>query len=102
MGDGTFGRVLKVMRRIDGRFFACKVIRAVPRYVDSAIVEAQILERVHKLDLKDVSRCVRIFEHFQFTEKHDKHYAIIFETLGKSLYDFLQMNSYRGNDRVYL
>jgi len=86
-----------VKRKSDGKFFACKVIRPVQRYIESAVIEAQIIERVQSLDKEGVSRCIRIVEHFQFTEKQEAYYAIIFEILGKSLYDFLQANSFRGN-----
>lgn len=71
------------------------------RYVDSAIVEAQIIEKVHKLDLGKVSQCVGIIEHFTFQSHNKKHYAIIFEPLGKSLYDIIQDNHYRGKGTKY-
>lgn len=96
MGDGTFGRVLKVARKFDKQQFACKIIRAVARYVESAVVEAQILEKIHRLDTSGISRCVKVFDHFHFTENYDRHYAIVFEPLGKSLYDFIKVNNYRG------
>eukprot|EP00826_Nyctotherus_ovalis_P007161 TRINITY_DN1176_c0_g2_i3.p3 TRINITY_DN1176_c0_g2~~TRINITY_DN1176_c0_g2_i3.p3 ORF type:complete len:126 (+),score=20.32 TRINITY_DN1176_c0_g2_i3:429-806(+) len=96
MGDGTFGRVLKVTRKPDQQFFACKVIRAVKRYVDSAVAEAQIVEKIHRLDTEGVSRCVKVVEHFAFAENCEKHYAIVFEPLGRSLYDVIKINDYRG------
>eukprot|EP00826_Nyctotherus_ovalis_P059761 TRINITY_DN833_c0_g1_i6.p2 TRINITY_DN833_c0_g1~~TRINITY_DN833_c0_g1_i6.p2 ORF type:complete len:150 (-),score=3.32 TRINITY_DN833_c0_g1_i6:507-956(-) len=96
MGDGTFGRVLEVRRKPDGKFFACKVIRAVPRYIESAVIEAQIIERVQHLDKEGISRCMHIVEHFQFKEHGNVHYAIVSEVLGKSLYDFMKMNAFRG------
>lgn len=96
MGDGTFGRVLKVTRNPDKQLFACKIIRAVSRYIRSAVTEAEIVEKIHKLDTKGVSRCVKVVDHFSFTEKYDKHYAIVFEPLGRSLYDIIKINNYRG------
>ena len=96
MGDGTFGRVLKVIRKFDKQFFACKIIRAVSRYVKSAIIEAQIVEKIHRLDTFGLSQCVKIVDHFHFIENSAKHYVMIFEPLGKSLYDFIKINNYRG------
>ncbi len=67
-----------------------------PRYVESAVVEAQVLEKISRLDLLGVSRCVRLVEHFPFTRHGDKYYVLIFEPLGKSLYDVIKDNDYRG------
>ncbi len=72
------------------------MIRPVARYVESAVIEAQILEKVQRLDLLGVSRCVHIVDHFSFMHHKDKHYALIFEPLGKSLYDVMKANGYRG------
>jgi hypothetical protein len=94
MGDGTFGRVLKVTR--DNQSFACKIIRPVTRYIDSAVIEAKTIEKIHQLDTLGLSRCVKIVEHFHFTEKNERHYAIVFEALGKNLYDIIKLNNYRG------
>ena len=69
------------------------------RYVESAEVEARILERIHKLDILGVSRCVKLLDHFTFTHERDRHYALIFEPLGKSLYDVVKVNGYRGKIR---
>lgn len=97
MGDGTFGRVLEVRRKSDGRLFACKVIRAVPRYIESAVIEAQIIERIQRLDKTGAAQCMHVVEHFQFKEHGNVHYAIVSEVLGKSLYDFMKMNAFRGS-----
>jgi len=59
-------------------------------------MEANILEKVHRLDFLGVSKCVKLVEHFAFTHFHDKHYAMIFEPLGKSLYAILKENHYQG------
>lgn len=68
------------------------------RYCDSARVEADILERVMKSDINNMSHCIKQYEHFEFHKNHRRHYAIIFEQLGKSLYDVLRSNNYRGFD----
>jgi serine/threonine protein kinase len=69
----------------------------VARYVESARIEAEILERVQKLDTGGASRCVHLVDHFTFKRHSDKHYAIMFEVLGKSLFDIIKDNSYRGS-----
>lgn len=94
MGDGTFGRVYEVVSLRSGEHYACKIIRAVPRYIKSAKIEAKIL-----CDLKDVVQgIVRVKNFFRFkkTSRHPDQYCILFEKLGKSLYQYLEENDYRG------
>lgn len=67
------------------------------RYVESAKVEADVLERVNKADNDGISRCIRQYEHFAFSHHNKEYYAIIFEELGKSLFDIIKSNNYRGN-----
>jgi dual-specificity kinase len=72
-----------------------KVIRAVKRYNVSAKVEVNILS-----DIMDKGGAkygiVHLKEYFMHTEKEGEHMCLVFETLGKSLYDFIKMNGYRG------
>lgn len=48
LGDGTFGRALKVFDPTDKKDYAVKVIRAVERYTDSARIEIDILNDMKK------------------------------------------------------
>ena len=94
MGDGTFGRVYEVTSIRSGTHYACKIIRAVSRYVKSAKIEAKIL-----CDIKDkVKRVVRVKNFFKFkkSSRHPEQYCLIFEKLGKSLYQYLEDNEFRG------
>ena len=47
LGDGTFGRVLEASSTT-GRTVALKVIRAVPKYIEAAKIEAQVLRAQNK------------------------------------------------------
>ena len=71
------------------------------RYVESAKVEAAILDKVMKEDIKGESKCIRQFEHFPFIYHGQHHYAMIFEELGKSLYEVIKMNNFRGKNALY-
>lgn len=95
MGDGTFGRVLEVEDQ-DGSFKALKVIRAVKRYVDSAKIEVDVLRRLNKADPTHQSNIVRLFDDFPLGE----NYCLVFEKLGKSLFDIIQMNEYKGDFKI--
>ena len=37
-----------------------------------------------------------MLEYFYFEEKRKRYMGIVFETLGKSLFDFVKDNNYRG------
>ena len=77
-------------------FKILQIIRAVKRYNESAEIEAKILE-----DIKLKGGCdkgiVDLHEYFKFTDKEgEEHFCLVFETLGKSLYDFIKSNKYKG------
>jgi serine/threonine protein kinase len=91
LGDGTFGRVLKAKDPL-GTEIAIKVIRAVPRYVEAAKIEAEIIERLNKADPEHKSKIVQLIEHFPL----DENYCLVFEKLGKSLFDVIKDNQYKG------
>lgn len=39
-----------------------------------------------------------MIEYFYFEEKRKNFMALVFEKLGKSLYEFIKDNNYRGNE----
>ena len=103
LGDGTFGRTLQCLEMRENRVYAVKVIRAVPRYVQSAKTEAQILK-----ELQEQGGCERgivylkeWFTHHSYdakTKQHSANMCLVFEPLGKSLYDFIKDNNFKGFD----
>lgn len=67
------------------------------RYIESAKIEAEIIEDIMKKDPQLKSHCVRMLEWFYFRDGSNLQYiALVFEKLGKSLYDFIKANKYRG------
>jgi serine/threonine protein kinase len=73
------------------RLVAVKVIRRIRKYVESGRVEAEILEDVSLSDPGGVSNAVRILHSFDYRG----HFCMVFEPLGKSLYDYVKANRYR-------
>ena len=73
-----------------------KVILPIKKYIESAKIEAQLVEKVLNKDKYNRSHCIKIYEYFSFCKGEKEYFAIIFELLGKSLYDFLKCNSYKG------
>jgi dual-specificity kinase len=39
---------------------------------------------------------VHLKEYFIHSDKEGEHMCLVFETLGKSLYDFIKLNTYKG------
>jgi len=99
LGDGTFGRVVEVEDIQTQKRFAAKVIRAVKRYVESALTEVSILQDINKKDPNDEHKIVRLYDaFFKYPDQPSKeqNYFMIFEKLGMSLYDVLKKNLYKG------
>lgn len=72
---------------------AIKVIRDVKRYQENAKIECKLLEDVRRADPRGSrSRSALLLDSF----KHERHFCMVFEVLGSSLYDFLKKNNYRG------
>lgn len=93
LGDGTFGRVLLAEDLKDRRKVAIKVIRDIKRYNENAQIEADILKDISRRDPKgESSRSSIMYDTFT----HGKHFCLVFEPCGASLYDFLRKNSFRG------
>lgn len=70
-----------------------QVVRDVARYTSAASIEAEILREVNKRDRQRDSHCVCLLDAFMY---HQRHMCLVFECLGKSLYDVLSGNKYRG------
>ncbi len=112
LGEGTFGRVcecadLRTPSSLSSKssgskgqeapgLVAVKVVRAVPRYVEEARIEADMLEEVLKKYYKVAGdaeglRIVQLLDSFSWSA----HYCLVFEPLGMSLYDLQQLTKRR-------
>ena len=63
------------------------------RYTAAAEIEADILRKLNRKDYRRESGCVCLLDAFMY---HQRHMCLVFECLGKSLYDVLAENKYRG------
>eukprot|EP00455_Lapot_gusevi_P004436 TRINITY_DN1183_c0_g1_i5.p1 TRINITY_DN1183_c0_g1~~TRINITY_DN1183_c0_g1_i5.p1 ORF type:complete len:466 (-),score=71.08 TRINITY_DN1183_c0_g1_i5:100-1335(-) len=95
-GQGTFGTVIDCLDKKYNERVAVKVVRSVPRYIEAGYVEADILEKIRKADAHRQSLCVRMYGSFEFRHRDRRHLCLVFESLGRSLYDFIKKNHYRG------
>ena len=96
LSDGTFGRVLQCENINTKKIYAMKIILPIKKYQESAIVEAKLVEKVLAADKYNKSHCIQIIEYFTFMHRDIEYFAIVFELLGLSLYDYLKNNSYKG------
>jgi serine/threonine protein kinase len=71
---------------------AIKIVRNVRRYYKSALIEADINERVNReQERQNKDLCARMLDRFDLSG----HYCLVFECLGRSLYDYLKMHDYQ-------
>ncbi len=67
LGKGTFGKVLKCQDTKYQESVALKVIRKVSRYIDSAKIEAKILDDIYTAQERNqVNYCVKMFSNFYY------------------------------------
>ena len=90
--------MLRVLDINTTNIYAMKVIKAEKRHVENAKTEAEILMKLHSFDHAGRSKIVDMIESFPMGD----NYCIIFEELGKSLYDTLQLNNFCGFPMVAL
>ena len=90
LGEGTFGKVVKVLDKHSHDTVALKIIKNVQKYREAAKLEINVLTKIGKYDPSSKYRCVRMIDCFDF----HGHMCIVFEMLGKSVYEFLKDNEY--------
>jgi dual-specificity kinase len=64
----------------------------VPKYVESAKTERNIVKKLNSLDEDNSHHIVRFYESFF----HHQFFCLVFEPLGPSLYDLIKKNGHHG------
>ncbi|XP_058063803.1 dual specificity protein kinase CLK2-like isoform X3 [Anopheles bellator] len=90
LGEGTFGRVVKVRNVETNQLMALKVIKNVEKYRDAAELEITALVKIRQVDPNLKHLCVKMVDSFDYFG----HTCIGFEMLGLSVYDFLKDNNF--------
>lgn len=89
---------------------AIKVVRNIKKYVESAVIEARILNDIFdQQKKKSFDGCLKIYSHFKYNGAFvvvyscfrclyvsTGHYCMVTERLGVSLYDILKQRGHRG------
>jgi len=67
LGKGTFGKVFRCFDVKRKCTFAIKIVRSVKKYINSAKIEAQILDEVYEAQKKrNVDLCVKMYANFRY------------------------------------
>lgn len=90
LGEGTFGRVVKVRDLENDHVMALKIIKNVEKYREAAKLEINALNKINEKDPNCKHLCVRMIDWFDY----HGHICIAFEMLGMSVFDFLKDNNY--------
>jgi len=96
LSDGTFGRVLQCEDIYNNKQYAMKIILPNKKNIESAKIEAKLVQKILQEDKYSKSHCIQIIEYFYINKENYEYFAIVFELLGLSLYDYLKDNSYKG------
>ena len=106
LGEGTFGRVFQCQKLGTARLFALKIIRPKQKYIEAAKYEVEMLKEIKdKSDLLKKSNknfrshWIDLHNSFKFVSpfnESETHVWLVFESLGKSLFEFIKENNYRG------
>ncbi|KAG5893632.1 hypothetical protein JTB14_015071 [Gonioctena quinquepunctata] len=91
LGEGTFGKVVKVKDLEMDHSMALKIIKNVEKYREAAKLEINVLEKLADKDPHCVHLCVKMLDWFDY----HGHMCIAFEMLGLSVFDFLKENNYQ-------
>ncbi|VEN44410.1 unnamed protein product [Callosobruchus maculatus] len=91
LGEGTFGKVVKVKDIEMDHSMALKIIKNVEKYREAAKLEINVLEKLADKDPDCIHLCVKMLDWFDY----HGHMCIAFEMLGLSVFDFLKDNSYQ-------
>ena len=92
LGEGTFGKVVKVRDHDSEDYVAMKIIKNIHKYREAAKLEINVLQKLNSKDPSGKHLCVRMFDSFNFYG----HMCLTFEILGESVFDFLKSNGYVG------
>ncbi|XP_012260491.2 dual specificity protein kinase CLK3 isoform X1 [Athalia rosae] len=91
LGEGTFGKVVKVKDMQMDHVMALKIIKNVEKYREAAKLEINALEKIALKDPECQHLCVKMLDWFDY----HGHMCIAFEMLGLSVFDFLRDNNYQ-------
>jgi Protein kinase domain len=77
-------------------YVALKIVKSAPHYTEAAIDEISILKVIAKRDPRRTKCVVCLLDDFKHRGPNGVHVSMVFEVLGKNLYELLKKREYRG------
>ena len=94
VGKGSFGEAIKCYDHKNNDLVCVKMINSQQKFQNQAKIEIKILSAISSNDINNDSNNVKFYNYFIFRE----HICLVFELLGKNLYEYLQLNNFVGLD----
>ncbi|CAI4226326.1 unnamed protein product [Auanema sp. JU1783] len=92
LGEGTFGKVVRVVDKENGdKELALKIIKNVSKYRDAARLEVKVLNKLKEKDPSGKYGVIQMLHHYDYYG----HICLLFKLMGLSVFDFLKENCYR-------
>ena len=94
LGKGSFGEAIKCYDHKNKDLVCIKIINSQKKFQNQAMTEIKILSLIASCDINNDSNNVKFYNYFRFRN----HICLVFELLGKNLYEYLQLNNFIGLD----
>ena len=94
LGKGSFGEAIKCYDHKNKDLVCIKIINSQNKFQSQAMTEIKILSLIASYDINNDSNNVKFYNYFRFRN----HICLVFELLGKNLYEYLQLNNFIGLD----
>ena len=94
LGKGSFGEAVKCYDHKNKEIVCIKIINSREEFQNQAMVEIKILTSISLNDTNNESGNVKFYHYFNFRG----HICLVFELLGKNLYECIQLNNFNGLD----
>lgn len=94
LGKGSFGEAVKCYDHKNKEMVCIKIINSREEFQNQAMVEIKILTSISLNDTNNESGNVKFYHYFNFRG----HICLVFELLGKNLYECIQLNNFNGLD----
>lgn len=94
LGRGSFGEAIKCYDHKNKNLVCIKIINSQEKFQSQALTEINILSAIANYDINNDSNNVKFYSYFHFRN----HICLVFELLGKNLYEYLQYNDFSGLD----
>ena len=94
LGKGSFGEAIKCYDHKNKDLVCIKIINSQKKFQNQAMTEIKILSLISSCDINNDSNNVKFYNYFRFRN----HICLVFELLGKNLFEYLQLNNFVGFD----